>query len=67
MTESLGEAFPREMQRCTRLLGEYRALGPVGEFGAAMIQQTLDEAAEALASGDTVAMIRIYPRLQGHE
>lgn len=67
MTESLGEAFPREVQRCTRLLGEYRALGPVGQFGAAFIQQTLDAAIQALADGDVVAMVRLYPQLQAHE
>lgn len=67
MTESLGEAFPKEIQRCTRLLGDYRELGSAGTFGAAMIQQTLDEATNALAAGDTVAMIAIYPRLVAHE
>jgi hypothetical protein len=67
MRESLGDAFPREIQRCTRLLGEYRSIGPAGQFGAAMIQQTLDEATDALATGDVVAMIRIFPRLQDHK
>lgn len=65
MTESLGEAFPREQQRLRDLISAYRDLpGGVGTFGALMIEQTLQEADRAAASGDVVAMIRSYQAMQ---
>lgn len=38
---SLGDDFPKEQARCRELLDEYRAIGPLGMFGATMIEQTL--------------------------
>lgn len=65
MTESLAEAFPREQQRLRDLIQAYRDLpGGVGAFGALMIEQTLQAADRAAASGDVVAMIRSYQAMQ---
>lgn len=67
MSESLAEAFPKEQARCRELLAEYKALGPVGTFGAMAIEATLREADRAVAEQDPVAMMRAYERMRGHE
>lgn len=59
MSTSVGEDFPREQARCRQLLKEYREI-PTGAFGAAVIEQTLREADEAMASGDVVRILRAY-------
>ena len=64
-TDTLAEALPREIARVRELLGHYRELGPVGAFGAAMLEQDLRAADQAMAAGDVVAMIRAYKALQG--
>jgi hypothetical protein len=64
---SLAEALPREQARCRELLVEYRRLGPVGAFGAALIEQTLRDADAAVMSGDVIAMIGVYERLKDHQ
>lgn len=46
------------------LLQIYEALGPVGQFGAIMIEDVLIPAEKAQAEGDVVAMIRLYKELQ---
>lgn len=62
--DTLGDALPREIKRAQQLIVDYRALGPVGSFGAMMIQQDIDAAIKALAEGDVVAMIRAYNELK---
>lgn len=62
---TLGDAYPLELQRVRELLEEYRELGPVGRLGAIVIKDVLVRAEKALAEGDTVAMIRLYKELQG--
>lgn len=64
MSESLGEALPKEQARVREILGHYKALGPVGMFGAAFIEQDLREADNAVMSGDVVRMIRAYEKLK---
>lgn len=64
MSMTLADALPKEMARVREILGHYKALGPVGMFGAAMIEQDLRAADEALASGDVVACIRAYNTLR---
>jgi len=64
MTESLGEALPREMARVRdELLPLYNAI-PTGVFAATLMRSALDRAATALATGDTVEMIRVYNDLR---
>lgn len=62
--EMLGVALPKEIARVQELLGEYVAIGPPGQFGAAMIRQRLAAASKAMIEGDVVAMINAYKRLQ---
>jgi uncharacterized membrane protein YgdD (TMEM256/DUF423 family) len=66
MSESVGEAFPKEQQRLRELLAIYRGLeGGVGAFGAAGIEQTLQRADQAMASGDVVAIVQAFAEMQG--
>lgn len=62
---TLGEEFPKEQARVRELLGEYKAIGQAGAFGAAMIEQTLQRAEKAAISGDIVAILRSYEELKG--
>ncbi len=64
MNESLGEAFPKEIERCKELREAYKEIGPAGQFGLMFINAIIEEAEEAQAAGDVVAMIRIYPEMQ---
>ncbi len=64
---SLGEQLPKEQARARELLAQYREIGPAGAFGAAMIEQALQRAAQAVMSGDVVAMLRAYEELKGLE
>jgi hypothetical protein len=64
---SLGEDFPIEQARCRELLSVYRDLGPVGAFGATMIDQVLKQADEAAISGDVVQMIYAYKAMKDCE
>ena len=63
---TLGDELPREQARCRELLVAYKEIGPVGAFGAAMIEQSLREADAATISGDLVAMLRAYEKLKNH-
>ena len=64
---SIGEDFPKEQARVRELLGVYKSLGPVGGFGAMMIEQVLQRADQAAVSGDVIAMLRSYEELKGCE
>ena len=62
---SLGDELPKEIERCQELLVAYSEIGPVGNFGAAMIKQDIRNALNAMASGDAVEMLRSYEALKG--
>ena len=62
---SLGEAYPQEQARVRELLGIYKGLGPVGTFGAVMIEDVLKRADKAAIEGDVVAMSRLSKEMQG--
>lgn len=62
---TLGDALPQEQARVRELLAEYKALGPVGGFGAMMIEASLRNADQAAMSGDVVEMIKAYNDLKG--
>lgn len=65
MSDTVGDALPREMARVRdHVLPHYVELGPVGMFGAAGIRADLDAAARAMAEGDVVAMIRSLQTLR---
>lgn len=62
---SLGEALPKEIERCQDLLTQYAAIGPAGQFGSMMIKRDIAAALKAVAEGGVVAMIRAYEALKG--
>ena len=62
---TLGDALPREIERCRELLGAYAEIGPAGAFGAAMIQRDIAAAHKAMMEGDCVAMILACEALKG--
>ncbi len=66
--ESLGEALPKEQARVRELILQYRdpMLGGSGVFAAAMMENSLREADQAVMSGDVVAMLRAYEDLKGY-
>lgn len=64
--ESLATALPKEMARVRdELMPIYQAIGQPGVFAMTLMAVSLDEAANALASGDVVRMIRAYADLKG--
>jgi phage-related baseplate assembly protein len=67
MSESLGEAFPKEQERLRELLQAYRDIGPAGAFGYMAISAVAKRADEAAISGDPVAMLRAYQEMKGCE
>lgn len=65
--ETLGDALPKEQERCRELLAVYKELGAVGAFGAMVIETALRKADQAVMSGDVTAMIQAYKELQACE
>jgi hypothetical protein len=66
--DSLGEALPREMARVRdKLMPQYLAIGPAGQFALFFMRKALDEATKALAEGDVIAMMRAYNDLKEFE
>jgi len=64
MSETLGDALPREMARVTKLIEIYASIGPAGSFAIAMMRRDLDLAARAMAEGDVAAMAAAYQSLK---
>jgi hypothetical protein len=64
---SLADAFLAEQNRCRELLAEYKKIGPAGLFGAACINNILQQADAAVMNGDTVAMLGLYEAMKGCE
>lgn len=63
--DTVGDAYPREQARVRELLTVYRGLGPVGRFGALMLEGVLERADRAAISGDLVAVLRSFEELKG--
>ena len=57
MVETLMDGLLSEIERCSKLKALYDEI-PSGAFGALMIQQTIDFAKAAIASGDIEEMIK---------
>lgn len=67
MTESLGEALPREIARVRdEVMPSYLAIGTPGTFALLMMRADLDAASKAMLEGDIAAMIRTYQNLKGY-
>lgn len=68
MTESLGEALPKEIARVRDVvLPRYVEIGAPGMFAATMMRADLDRASKAMIEGDVVEMILVYESLKGWE
>lgn len=68
MTDTLGDALPREMTRVRdEVMPAYAAIGTPAAFALAMMRADLDAAQRAMIEGDTVAMIRLYESLKGYK
>ena len=52
-----------EIERCSKLKSMYDQI-PTGAFGSLMIQQDIDRAKAAVASGDIEEMVRSLKRCQ---
>lgn len=67
MTDTLGDALPREMARVRdEVLPAYVEIGPAGTFAATLMRAALDRAAKAMADGDVAMMVRAYEDLKGY-
>ena len=66
MTETLMDGLLSEIERCSKLKALYDEI-PSGAFGSSVIQQTIDNAKAAVASGDIEEMIRSLKLCQGCE
>ena len=64
MTESLGDAYPKEQARLRVILGYYKEIGPAGRIGVMLIEASLQAAEEAAISGDVAAMIVAFKDMQ---
>jgi hypothetical protein len=65
---NLAEALAQEIKRSQELLVEYKKLpNGAGFFGAWMIQASIDNAVNALASGDVVAIAQAYAAMKDNE
>lgn len=66
MTDTLGDALPREMSRVRdEVMPVYQDIGQVGVFALALMRQDLDAAQKAIIEGDLPEMIRCYESLRG--
>ena len=63
---TLGDVLPEEIKRNRELLEQYKEIGVAGGFGAAMIEEDIDRAVNALASGDVVRMLKAYEAMKNN-
>lgn len=63
--QTLGDALPKEIERCQELLKDYESIGPSGAFAVKMIKRDIAAAHKAMIEGDLVGMLRVYKTLQG--
>ena len=64
---NLIEGIQKECDRLRNdLIPQYQTIGSAGAIGIAFMKATIKTAEQAVASGDTVAMVRAYKELEGH-
>jgi len=61
---SIGEQWPIERARVEVLMGEYREIGPAGQFALLMIGDVIKRADEAWSSQDVVAIVRSFKEMK---
>lgn len=64
-TGNLYSEIHKEIERCRGLLEQYRAIGPVGNFGHAMISTDIRRAEKAMEGEDVQALISALEALRG--
>ena len=65
---NISEALAKEIKRSQELLLEYRKIpNGAGFFGAWMIQASVDNAVNALASGDVIKILEAYEVIKDNE
>ena len=65
MTDTLGDALPREMARVRdEVVPSYIAIGRAGLPALTLMRADLDLAAKAMIEGDIAEMVRVYQRLK---
>ena len=62
--QTLGDAFVIEQARVREVLGQYKAIGRAGVFGAIVIEALLCRAEKSAMEQDPVAMLGIFQELQ---
>ena len=62
--KTLGEEYPKELQRCKELLEMYKEIGAPGRFGAAMIAQVIIRSEKAQMDQDLVAMLQWFKEME---
>lgn len=68
MTDTLGDALPREMARVRdEVMPAYQEIGFGGQLALTLMRASLDAAAKAMAEGDVAAMIAAYEDLKGYD
>lgn len=68
MSETLGDALPREMTRVRNLIPMYEGLEHnAGQFAIAMMNADLDRAQKAMIEGDLAGMIRCLKSLREYK
>lgn len=61
---SLGEALPKEIERCEELVKQYEQLGFIGMFGRLVISHDIKLARDAIADNDIARMVICYQILK---
>lgn len=61
---SLGEEYPKQQARVREILWSYKEIGPVGIFGASIIEDLLRRADKAAVEQDTIAMIQLFQEMK---
>jgi len=61
---SVGEDFPKQQARVRDVLEQFKKIGPAGAIGAALIEHSLRQADDALASGDVLKILVAYDGLR---
>ena len=68
MTDTLGDALPREMSRVRdKIMPLYQSIGEPGLLALAIMRAELDAAQKAMMEGDVVEMLRCYQSLKDYE
>ena len=68
MSDTLGEALPKEMARVRdEVMLAYAEIGNSGWFALNMMRRDLDAAAKAMSEGDVVAMMAAYQSLKEYD